>query len=193
MRTAFIGAVEGSAIGLKALIDAGKAPGLVVTLPPEAARRHSDYVDLAPLAQAGGSALLHATDINSAEVIAALSAFEADLVLVIGWSQVCGAPFLAVARTGNVGFHPAPLPHMRGRAVIPWTILLDERQTAATLFWLDAGVDSGPILLQEPIPVAPDETARSLYDKQTGALARLLPKAVALVEVGDPPRRAQDH
>lgn len=193
MRVAFIGAVEGSAIGLKALIDAGMAPGLVITLPPEAARRHSDYVDLGPLARAGGSALVHATDVNGADVIAALRAFEADLVLVIGWSQVCRAEFMSVARIGNVGFHPAPLPRMRGRAVIPWTILLGERNTAATLFWLDAGVDSGPILLQQAIPVGADETARGLYDKQTGALGRMLPEALALVAAGDPPRREQDH
>lgn len=193
MRIAFIGAVEGSAIGLKALVDAGMAPGLVLTLPPEAARRHSDYVDLGPLAKAGGSTLVHVTDVNGDDAIAALTAYETDLVLVIGWSQVCRAPFMSVARVGNVGFHPAPLPHMRGRAVIPWTILLGERETAATLFWLDAGVDSGPILLQEPITVAAAETARSLYDKQTAALGRLLPQAVALVAAGDPPRREQDH
>jgi methionyl-tRNA formyltransferase len=193
MKTAFIGAVEGSAIALKALIDAGMAPRLVITLPPEAARRHSDYVDLGPLARAGGSALVHATDVNGAEAIEALRAHETDLALVIGWSQVCRAEFMATARIGNLGFHPAPLPRMRGRAVIPWTILLGERETAATLFWLDAGVDSGPILLQEAIPVGSEETARSLYDKQTGALGRMLPKAVALVQTGNPPRREQDH
>ena len=107
MRIAFIGTVEGSAIGLKALVDAGMAPGLVLTLPPEAARRHSDYVDLGPLAKAGGSALVHVTDVNGDDAIAALTAFETDLVLVIGWSQVCRAPFMSVARVGNVGFHPA--------------------------------------------------------------------------------------
>ncbi|BCP53914.1 methionyl-tRNA formyltransferase [Kaistia sp. 32K] len=193
MNIAFIGAVEGSAIGLRALLDAGLAPGLVITLPPEAARRHSDYVDLGPLAQAGGGALVHAVDINGPEALAALRAFETDLVLVIGWSQVCRDAFLSVARIGNVGFHPAALPHMRGRAVIPWTILLGKRETAATLFWLDAGVDSGPILLQQMITVRPDETARGLYDKQTEALARMLPEAVALVLKGEAPRVEQDH
>ena len=61
------------------------------------------------------------------------------------------------------------------------------------LFWLDDGVDSGPILLQEPIEVAADETARTLYVKQTAALARMLPKAVELVRSGKPPRIEQDH
>ena len=193
MRIAFIGAVEGSAIALRSLVDAGQSPGLVITLPPAAARRHSDYVDLAPLAEAGGSALVHTVDINAPETIEALRSFETDLALVIGWSQVCRSEFMSVARIGNIGFHPAPLPHMRGRAVIPWTILRGEKETAATLFWLDAGVDSGPILLQEAIPVADEETARGLYDKQTDALARLLPRAVGLVAKGEAARIEQDH
>ena len=193
MNVAFVGSVEGSAVALGALARAGAAPGLVITLPQEAAHRHADFADLGPLAAAGGSRLFHATNINSPAVIEALRAFEADLVLVIGWSQICGEEFRSVARIGNIGFHPAPLPHMRGRAVIPWTILLGETRTAASLFWLDAGVDSGPILMQTAIAVAPDETARTLYRKQIDALSHMLPRAVELVASGDAPRIEQDH
>lgn len=193
MRTAFVGAVEGSLIALAALVEAGEAPGLVITLPPEASSRHSDFADLNPMARAGGSRVVYSTNINEPAVIDALRSFEADVVLVIGWSQICGDAFRSVARIGNIGFHPSALPRMRGRAVIPWTILLGEPTTAASLFWLDGGVDSGPLLLQEPIVVAADETAKSLYLKQTGALARMLPRAIALVRSGNAPRIEQDH
>jgi methionyl-tRNA formyltransferase len=193
LKVAFVGAVEGSAIALDALNRAGMAPGLVITLSPEVASRHSDYVDLTPLAMAGNSDVLYVTNINGPATIEALRAFKTDLSLVIGWSQICGDAFRSVAEIGNVGFHPAPLPRMRGRAVIPWTILLGERTTAASLFWLDDGVDSGPILLQESIELSEDETARSLYVKQTEALARMLPRAVALVEAGNAPRFEQNH
>ncbi|WP_342642051.1 methionyl-tRNA formyltransferase [Rhodoligotrophos ferricapiens] len=193
MRIAFVGAVEGSAIGLKALIDAEFPPSIVVTLPPEARFRHSDYVDLTPLANAAGSALLHATHVNRPEVVNALRAMGVDITLVIGWSQICGEAFRSAARIGSIGFHPAPLPRLRGRAVIPWTILLGESETAASLFWLDNGVDSGPILMQEPIEVSPEETARGLYAKQTGALARMLPKAIRLIRDGEAPKIPQDH
>ena len=193
MKIAFVGAVEGSAIALDALVRAGTPPGLVLTLPPEMAARHSDFVDLAPLAKAGGSKIIYAANVNAPAVIEALAEFQTDLALVIGWSQICGNAFRSIARIGNIGFHPAPLPRMRGRAVIPWTILLGEHATAASLFWLDDGVDSGPILLQEPIAVAADETARTLYGKQTAALARMLPNAVELVRSGKPPRIEQDH
>lgn len=193
MNVAFVGAVEGSLAALKALIDAGETPGLVITLPDEVAHRHSDFAHLAPVARAAGSDVLTTSDINCSHVIARLRAFKTDLTLVVGWSQICREAFRSVARIGNVGFHPAPLPRLRGRAVIPWTILIGERETAATLFWLDEGTDSGPILAQEAIAVAQDETARSLYDKQLAALKRLLPDAVKSIRAGDPPRIAQDH
>ena len=93
--------------------------GMVITLPSEAAKRHSDFVDLTPLARKAGSRLVHTHDINDPAVIETLRAFNTDLVLVIGWSQICRAAFRSVARIGNIGFHPGPLPRLRGRAVIP--------------------------------------------------------------------------
>ncbi len=171
---------------------AGRRPDLVVTLPPQAAHRHSDFVDLSEPARRAGCAVCHTTNINDAATLEAIERSRPDLCLVLGWSQICGERFRAIARLGNIGFHPAALPRLRGRAVIPWTILLGETTTGSTLFWLDEGVDSGAILLQKTFTVAADETARSLYEKHTGALAEMLPEALALVEAGDPPRIRQD-
>jgi methionyl-tRNA formyltransferase len=193
LRTVFVGAVEGSLTALGALAAAGLPPRLVVTLPPGRAARHSDYADLAPAARAAGAATLFSADVNADETIGAIRDADADLLIVVGWSQICRAPFRASARLGAIGFHPAPLPRLRGRAVIPWTILLGETETAATLFWLDEGVDSGDLLLQRRFALAAEETARSLYDRHLAALATMLPEAVRLVAAGDAPRVPQDH
>lgn len=193
MRIVFVGAVESSRIALEALIKARRSPVLVITLPPEAAGRHSDFVDIGDLARAAGSAVCYATDINAAATLEAMASVGPDLTLVIGWSQVCRRPFRDVARKGTVGFHPAALPHFRGRAVIPWTILRGEERTGSTLFWLDDGIDSGPILLQRLFSVEADETARSLYAKHTANLAGMVVEAAALVETDSAPRTQQDH
>ena len=193
MKLAFVGAVEGSRVVLDALICAGLPPSLVVTLPPQARDRHSDYCDLQPSAAAAGSAIHFTTSINAPETLEALAGFAPDLTMVIGWSQICKAKFRAIARIGNIGFHPAALPRFRSRAVIPWTILQGEAESGSTMFWLDEGTDSGPIRLQQRFPIAPDETARSLYDGNTGNLAIMLPQAVRQVEAGDPPCVIQDH
>ncbi len=193
MRIAFVGAVEGSLVALDALVGAGATPVLVITLPREASGRHSDFTDLAAPARAAGAAVYCATDINSSETVAALQHEQPDLTLVIGWSQICRGPFRAVARLGTLGYHPSPLPRFRGRAVIPWTILANETETGSTIFWLDETVDSGPIVTQELFAVAPDETARSLYEKHKRALARLVPQAVGTIAGNRGAGRPQDH
>ena len=193
LRLVLIGAVEGSKIAFDALVGASLPPVLVVTLPPEAAHRHSDFVDLTEPARQAGIAVFHTTNINAPASLDAIEKSEPDLCLVLGWSQICRDQFRAIAQLGNVGFHPAALPRLRGRAVIPWTILLGETTTGSTLFWLDEGVDSGAILMQKTFSVDEDETARSLYAKHTGVLAQMLPEALALVQSGNPPRIAQDH
>lgn len=193
MNIVFVGAVDGSRVALDALIKAGLPPALVITLPPELAARHSDYADLSTMAELANSAVLFAQDINAPDVINVMRRTEPDLCLVIGWSRICKAEFRAIARYGNIGFHPAPLPRFRGRAAIPWTILQNEATSGSTLFWLDEGTDSGPILLQKSFPVASDETARSLYSKQVINLAAMLPQAVQLVQSGSAPSMPQDQ
>src|SRR3546814_5778869 len=74
-----------------------------------------------------------------------------------------------------------------------WTILADEPITAGTLFWIDDGVDSGPILEQAFFHVAPDETAASLYARHMRALGEMMPRALAALATGSPPRLEQDE
>ncbi|WP_093011015.1 methionyl-tRNA formyltransferase [Roseivivax halotolerans] len=192
MRTVFVGAVEGSLEALKALVASGQTPDLVVTLPPSKSTRHSDFADLSDLARGSGSQLLYTTDINDAATVSEISSRAPDLALVIGWSQICREPFRSLPRHGTLGFHPAPLPQLRGRAAIPWTILAGLEETAASLFWIDAGCDTGDIAAQTFIQVTPRETARSLYNKQVSAMCELLPRVVAEISAGKITRLPQD-
>ena len=193
LRTFYVGAVEGSRVGLHALIEAGLAPDLVVTLPPSAAARHSDFADIGALARERGIPVHETTRINDGATLDALRELQPDLGLVIGWSQICGPAFRAVPRLGTIGFHPSPLPRLRGRAVIPWTIILGEQRSGSSLFWIDEGTDTGPIVLQERFELDLRETAATLYARHTDALARMLPRAVRLAAEGRAPAQAQDH
>jgi methionyl-tRNA formyltransferase len=193
MRVSFVGAVEGSQIAFDALIGAGHVPALLVTLPMEAALRHSDFVDLATPARARDIKVHTTTNINAPETLETVAAARPDITLVIGWSQICRQAFRDIARIGTIGFHPAALPRLRGRGVIPWTILRDETSAGSTLFWLDEGVDSGDILLQRQFALDYNETARSLYDKHTRNLSEMIPQAVSMIAAGNPPRTPQDE
>ncbi|MCB1355585.1 MAG: hypothetical protein KDK53_03500 [Maritimibacter sp.] len=192
MKVVLVGAVDSTRAALEAMVASGHAPRMLVTLPVELSRRHSDFVDLGPVASAAGIDIHRTERSEAAETLGALTACAPDLILVIGWSQICGPAFRAIARLGTIGFHPSALPRLRGRAVIPWTILAGERQSGATLFWIDAGVDTGDIAAQTVFAIDPEtETARGLYDKQISALAQMLPPLLDRIAQGDVPRQPQ--
>ncbi len=194
MKVVLVGAVDSTRAALDALVESGHAPDMLVTLPVELSRRHSDFVDLGPPAAAAGVAIHRTERSEAAETLDVLRARAPDLILVIGWSQICGPAFRAIPRLGTIGFHPSALPRLRGRAVIPWTILTGERQSGATLFWIDAGVDTGDIAAQTVFPIDTEtETARGLYDKQIAALAKMLPGLLDRIADGDVPRQPQVH
>ena len=193
MRIVFVGTVEGSKYAFQAVVRAGFVPVLVITLPKMAAHRHSDFVDLTVDAECAGSTVFYATDVNALDTLEAIKSAKPDFCMVFGWSQICHKPFRSIARVGNIGFHPSALPKLRGRAVIPWTILLNLKETGSTIFWLDDAVDSGPILLQKVFPVSPGETARSLYLKHRSMLTSMVPEALTLLQSDAPPQIYQDH
>jgi len=193
MRALLIGAVESSRIAADAIAGApGWTLAAVATLPPQLAHRHSDFVDLTEAAAGADAALLHVPNINSDEFLLQMDALAPDITFVIGWSQLCGNAFRKAARERVLGYHPAALPRLRGRGVIPWTILLDEKITASTLFWIDAGTDSGPIVAQRYMHVAPDETAASLYDRHMTALRDLLAETLPRLLADECPGTPQD-
>lgn len=193
MRALLIGAVESTRIAAEAV---AATPGWtlagIATLPPHLAHRHSDFACMAEPAAASGGELLLTADINTDAFLAWVDRLAPDITLVIGWSQLCGAAFRKAARGRVLGYHPAALPRLRGRGVIPWTILLDEKITASTLFWIDDGMDSGPIVAQRFLHVAPDETAASLYAKHMAALRRMLDDTLPQLLAGDCPSEQQD-
>ncbi len=193
IRTIFIGAVESSAIALDTMISCAMPPLAIVTLPESKASRHSDYIDLYPLAVRTGIPVIETTQINAPETLERLRVYAPDYLLVIGWSQICTPEVLALPSRGVIGYHPAPLPLNRGRAVIPWTILQRQTETGASLFWMDAGVDSGDILVQHHFTLDPDETARTLYDKHLLCLRAMVPEALHHLRDDNAPHMPQDH
>lgn len=194
MRAVIIGAVESTQVALEAV---GRAQGwevaLVVTLHPELAARHSDFVDLAPTAARLGARLCTVRNVNDADALEQLRAAAPDIILVIGWSQICGEEVTACAPGRIVGYHPAALPRLRGRAVIPWTILNREPITAGSLFWIDEGVDTGAILDQHFFHVSPVDTAESLYARHMQALGLMLDRTLAALRAGQARRDRQDE
>jgi methionyl-tRNA formyltransferase len=179
-------------ITLEKLVQHGVPLVGLFTLPLSKSSRHSDYVHLEPVAAKYGVPVFPAPNINAPEVLELIRSLEPDYIFVIGWSQICRPELLIVPHIGCIGCHPAPIPENRGRAVIPWTILQGRSDTAFTLFWLDEGVDSGDIIMQQKFPVATDETATTLCEKHARHFAKMLDKVIPLLLEGKAPRIKQD-
>jgi methionyl-tRNA formyltransferase len=194
MRAVIVGAVDSTAVALEEVAHAsGWEVSALVTLPPELSRRHSDYRDLSPRARELGAEVIHAPDSNAPEIVDAVRAIEPAYVFVIGWSQICRSNFREAVGNRVLGFHPAPLPRLRGRGVIPWTILNQEPITASTLFQIDDGMDTGAVLAQKFFHVAPDETATTLVAKHLAALTGMLRDLLPALARGEAQAILQDE
>jgi methionyl-tRNA formyltransferase len=191
MRIALLGTVDSSVVALRELVNSGCAPTQVLTLESARRSRHSDYADLALEGRKLGVPVTSVSTARSPDVVARLRELDLDLLLVIGWSEILPNDILAAARHGAIGYHPSHLPALRGRAVIPWTVLLGCSHTGSTLFWLTAGLDDGDIAYQRTFAVDPRETSTSLYAKHMEALAAMVRELAGSGSVDRIPRRPQ--
>lgn len=194
MSAILVGAVDSSRVALEAFARSSDwTLAAVVTRDRGLDGGHSDFVDLGGAAAGIGSPVIRIDNVNRDAALSAVGAVGADYIFVIGWSQICGPRFLDLAKNRVIGYHPAALPRMRGRAAIPWTILRDEPITAGTLFWIDQGTDTGDVLDQHYFHVAPEETAATLYAKHMEALSTMLDRSLPVLFSGETPRRRQDE
>jgi len=178
---------------LEAAAAAGAEIVGVVTLPGPVDPARSGQCSFDEVASRLGARLVESADVNAPETIAAFGELDPDLVFVVGWSQLVRGELIATAREGVFGMHPTLLPRHRGRAPIPWAILSGLAKTGVTLFEIvDPTADSGPIVGQVEVAIAPDETATTLFDKLARAHVELIRRCVPELLERRAPRIPQD-
>jgi len=94
-----------------------------------------------------------------------LEALRPDLLVVIAYGQILPPSVLEIPRLGPINVHASLLPRYRGPAPIQWAIINGDRQTGVTTMWMAEGMDTGNLLLQQSVAIAPDETSGSLHRK----------------------------
>jgi methionyl-tRNA formyltransferase len=112
--------------------------------------------------------------------IEALAAYHADLFIVAAFGQILPQAVLDLPRYGTLNIHASLLPRYRGVSPISEAILQGEHETGVTIMLLDAGIDTGPMLLKRRVPIAPDDTTGSLTEKLAQAGAEALLEALPL-------------
>jgi len=107
-----------------------------------------------------------------------------DLVCVVSYGVILPKSFLKIPPLGCINVHPSMLPKYRGPAPIQWAILNGDKETGVSIMYLDAGMDSGDIILQEKVEIGDDETTGELWNRLSAIGARLLKKVVADISNG---------
>jgi methionyl-tRNA formyltransferase len=117
-----------------------------------------------------------------------------DLIVLANVTRILKAPEIAEAGLGVLCFHPSLLPRHRGGDAVYWTFKMGDRETGSTWFWVDEGIDTGPIAIQEAVPIPPDSSPAKLYYETLVPLgARLFDELLAKLERGERPATPQDE
>lgn len=177
--TVFMGSVLSSRAALETMLEQGVKIDLVCSLDEAAAAGVSDYYPIHRIAEEHRIPYVKFRKVNDADVVRRIREADPDFIFVIGLSQIIPPDVLGLAREYAVGFHPTPLPRYRGRAALPWMVLLGERSLKVTFLRLDQEMDSGDIICQFPYEIDETDYVTDVYDKVCRALrqglARCLP------------------
>ena len=181
MRVAFAGTPEFAAHALEALVAAGHSIPLVLTQPDRPSGRG---LRLTPSAVAN-AASRHALSIakpatlKTQDGVAPLREAAPDVLVVAAYGLILPPVVLALPRLGCLNIHASLLPRWRGAAPIHRAILAGDATSGISIMQMDAGLDTGPVLLDEAIEIAPRETTGTLHDRLAALGARLVVEALA--------------
>src|SRR5437870_4844227 len=204
LRIIYMGTPQFAVPALEALI-AGRTPAVVlpegyeivtvITRPDKPAGRGQE-ITFSPVKQ---TALTHGIPVwqpgsfKRPENIAALAAYNADLFIVAAFGQILPRAVLDLPRFGTLNIHASLLPKYRGVSPISEAILQGDSETGVTIMLIDAGVDTGPTLLQRTLPISDDDTTGSLTTKLAALGASALLEVLPLWVQGKITPQPQDE
>ena len=149
----------------------------------------------APVHQAAEAASIEVLTPASLKDEAALDAFrtfQPDLAIVVAYGMILPQAFLDVPRLGCWNIHASLLPRWRGAAPIQRALMAGDDETGVAIMQMEAGLDTGPVLLERRLPIADDDTAASLHDKLADLGAEAIVAALADAEGLTPTPQAAD-
>jgi len=187
MKLVFCGTPEFAVPSLQAVVDAGHEVALVLTQPDRPAGRKLE-IQVPPvkqLALALGLPVLQPEKLKTnAELRARLEAIAPDAIVVVAYGRIIPEWMLSLPRFGNINVHGSLLPKYRGAAPIQWAVANGETETGVTTMLLNAGLDTGDVLLSHSIPIGPSTTAEELYPQLSQIGAKLLVDTLSGLEQG---------
>lgn len=196
MRLVFCGTPQFAVPVLEAVLVAGHEVVLVITQPDRPVGR-DQRLQAPPIKQtalARSIPVLQPDKIkNNAELRLQLETIAPEAILVVAYGRIIPQWMLDLPRYGNINLHGSLLPKYRGAAPIQWAIANGETVTGVTTMRLDAGLDTGPILLAKAVPIGEEETALDVYENLAEVGAPLMVETLRRLEDRELFPTAQDH
>lgn len=196
MKLVFCGTPPFAVDTLEAVVAAGHHVELVVCQPDRASGRG---LAITPGAVKAAASRLNLPVIQpdrikrNDEFRAQLETIAPDAILVVAYGRIIPDWMLALPRYGCINLHGSLLPKYRGAAPIQWAVAQGETLTGVTTMRLDAGLDTGPMLLAQVEPIAPEETAEDLFESLAEVGAKLMLRTLAGLEDGSVQPIEQNH
>lgn len=181
MKLIFAGTPPFAAEALSAIVAAGHEVALVLTQPDRPAGRGMTLQPSAvkQVAMAQGIEVFQPPSLKDAEAQARVAAVGAEAMVVAAYGLILPQAVLDMPRLGCLNIHASLLPRWRGAAPIQRALLAGDTETGVCIMQMEAGLDTGPVLLREAFPIAPGDTTGSLHDRLAMLGARLIVDALA--------------
>jgi methionyl-tRNA formyltransferase len=196
VKLVFCGTPEFAVPVLEAVLAAGHKVALVVTQPDRAAGRGMEVQVPAVkrLAEARGIPVVQPEKIKSnPEFRERLEELRPDAILVVAYGRIIPQWMLELPRLGNINLHGSLLPKYRGAAPVQWAVANGEVVTGVTTMLLEAGLDTGPMLLARAVPIGEEETAVEVFETLAAVGAELMVETLKGLEKGTIAAQVQDH
>lgn len=191
MRITIMGQAPFGAKVLETLADRGEEV-IAAWLPQGKAGGKSDPLQIA--AEGRGIPAYRPENYKSPETLRTFQTLNADLLIMAFVTDIIPRTLIETPRQGAICYHPSLLPRHRGGSAINWALIMGDRETGLSIFWTDAGIDTGPILLQKRVPIGTEDTTGSLYFNRLFPLGiEAMAESVALIKAGQAPRLVQDE
>jgi methionyl-tRNA formyltransferase len=179
MKIVFMGTPEFSVPVLEALHQRHQIVAVYCQPPRPAGRGKADRPSpVQARAEALGLPVRHPVSLRSEEAIRDFAALGADVAVVVAYGLILPQAVLDVPRHGCLNIHASLLPRWRGAAPIHRSIMAGDRETGVCIMQMEAGLDTGPVLLREAVPISAEETTAELHDRLSVLGARLIVTAL---------------
>lgn len=192
MRIVFMGTPDFAQTCLAALIEAGHDIACVYSQPPrKSGRGHKTRPSpVQAFAEEQGLMVRHPLSLKDAEAQADFAALDADVAVVVAYGLILPQAILDAPKRGCINVHASLLPRWRGAAPIQRAIEAGDRETGVGIMQMEAGLDTGPVILERRLTIGDDESAASLHDRLAALGAQAVVEALALPSWNPQPQSA---